>query len=144
MSGEHFWPQWAAPLLPNGADLSYRADAHFFDHATGSRTAPPQNRRRQGPIINRKVKTVCRSCNSGWMNQLEQAARPDITALASDQEHVLDAEAQERLTRWVLMKVMVSEGESRRRSLAARRSARTDDLGASFGGDHGSAIPLRR
>lgn len=47
---------------------------------------------------------ICRTCNSGWMEQLEKAAKPTLLDLASSRRQVRDLELREQLllARWAV------------------------------------------
>jgi hypothetical protein len=64
---EHVWPQWLANTLPWERTVTYR-DAL-------------RNGEWEAPLFSLKVRRVCASCNSGWMSELEIAAKRMVTEL---------------------------------------------------------------
>jgi hypothetical protein len=48
------------------------------------------------------VKMVCRSCNSGWMNAIEEAARQTITRLIQGERQELTIEQAEAVATWAV------------------------------------------
>ncbi len=56
-----------------------------------------------------KVRFVCASCNSGWMSQLENLAKPILESLLESRTSALTVEDQVILGRWSLKSAMVFE-----------------------------------
>jgi hypothetical protein len=108
LSREHFWPEWAAPILPNGRNLNYYDFAERYDRFTGKRSIT-KHYRRQGPVITKRLRVVCGDCNSDWMNRQETAVRPILTPMATGGRLNLTAEAQLILARWITMKAVTAE-----------------------------------
>jgi hypothetical protein len=107
LSKEHFWPEWASPLLPK-----YPDNRHVEQLFTTQRTAlvkPPDVRSRQGQSWTRKIRVVCRTCKNGWMSALENAAKPILTPLIATQPHTLTVDSIAVLSRWIALKIMISE-----------------------------------
>ena len=101
LSKEHFWPEWASDLLPESG-------AHKIMRAVGD--GPMQTHRdRQGGAKTIKLRVVCRSCNHGWMRDLEDAARPILTPLIVGNPIVLGVEDQKVLAEWIALKVILLE-----------------------------------
>jgi len=108
LSKEHFWPQWAAPLLKTPADeAEYREVTASFPgkaiRGIGKLTSRP------GHVTTKKMRVVCRKCNSEWMGAIEAAAQPIATPLILGNPATLDRNAQAVLARWITLKVMVGE-----------------------------------
>ena len=57
----------------------------------------------------RKLRVVCRECNSGWMSTLENAAKPMLTKILEDSSFTLSQFDQACLARWLAMKTIVGE-----------------------------------
>ena len=68
-------------------------------------------RNRQGGSKKIKIRCVCGACNSGWMNQIEEAVRPDLTAMIQGNPVQLDRGRQRKLAEWITLKLMVAEHE---------------------------------
>jgi hypothetical protein len=82
MSKEHAWPQWmhadAGPVAPE----RWTSTSGFTRTEEDALTEIPlREMRRQGSPLTIKVRQVCRECNNGWMNALEQKVRPTIDHL---------------------------------------------------------------
>lgn len=62
-----------------------------------------------------KVKTVCGTCNNGWMSSLEQACIPLIGSLMQDLATPLDPAQQKLLSAWVVKTAMVLDSTNTRK-----------------------------
>lgn len=106
VSKEHLWSSWLHPHL-----AAYRTPA--FDEVTqtysGSAPVGVHRKSREGWSANKRVRVVCRDCNSGWMNRIEAAARPYLMPLVEGRGVTLSDEAVERVVRWIVLKVLVCE-----------------------------------
>lgn len=106
VSKEHLWSSWLHPHL-----AEYRTAS--FDEVRQTYAGPlhvgTNVRKREGWSANRRVRAVCRDCNSGWMNRIEAAARPYLTPLVEGRPVTLSRCAVEAVNRWVALKVMVCE-----------------------------------
>lgn len=105
---EHFWPEWAHEFLPQYPD-SYRTKGLISSIHKGMIPVGRKNDRRQGHTWNLTFRAVCSACNNGWMNQLESAARSTLTSLATGSCDKLSISAAANVSRWITMKIMVSE-----------------------------------
>lgn len=88
LTREHVLAEWVRPLL-TGPRAPYVA-------ATGGVVT----RIWDAPVASLTVRRVCRSCNNGWMHDLEIAAKPIITALVAGEVRTLTVEDQRILSTW--------------------------------------------
>lgn len=108
LSKEHFWPEWATALLPKYPDNRHVEQLFTVTEKTRL-VRPPEVKSRQGHSWTKKIRAVCRSCNSGWMSVLENAAKPILTPLIATQPHRLTVDAMRILAQWIGLKIMVGE-----------------------------------
>jgi hypothetical protein len=97
-SSEHAWPDWLLSLLGRGPKYRYDVERRLDDRAplkwSGSRVLT--------------VKRVCRSCNNGWMSDLETQAQPILTRLVrGDRPLSLDPAQQATIAAWCRKTAMV-------------------------------------
>ena len=52
---------------------------------------------------------VCDGCNSGWMNDIEHAARPALSAMIRGQAITLDRPMQDKVATWLGLKAIVNQ-----------------------------------
>lgn len=103
LSGEHLWPAWAGPILPRSAGRDYIA----LKRVWGDAPIVESVRRKQGALVEDRARVVCTACNNGWMNRIEQAARPSVERMILGRETSLAQPEASRLTRWVTLKAMI-------------------------------------
>ena len=65
--------------------------------------------KRQGHLVTTKFRIVCRTCNSGWMSELENEAKPLLIKVLNSDQLLLNEFDQKVLARWTAMKVIVDE-----------------------------------
>ena len=65
---------------------------------------------------------VCGDCNSGWLNQIQQTARPLLLPLFEGRAHRIDGDAQSKIAAWIAMATMTGEYLSQTRSESRSRS----------------------
>jgi len=108
LSKEHFWPEWAAPLLKTTSDeAEYReVKASFSGKAVRGKGTLVS---RPGHITTKKIRVVCRKCNSEWMGAIETATQSIAIPLILGNATTLDEDAQKVLARWITLKVIVGE-----------------------------------
>lgn len=107
LSKEHFWPDWISSHISK-ADT----DKHITEiHSGDVRSKPELEKKieRQGNLVTKKFRVVCRDCNSGWMSRLEESVKPFILSAMQNKNITLNPEQVAMLARWVVMKVLVAE-----------------------------------
>jgi hypothetical protein len=89
-SREHVWPEWIRKRIRQGTVRGFigRNKDLKFD----------------GPW---QTRTVCRSCNNGWMHKLEDESIPIMEPMLLDKSRFLDAREQWVVSRWALKTAMV-------------------------------------
>ena len=56
-----------------------------------------------------EFRIVCRTCNGGWMSQLEDQAKPFLAPMMQGKALLLPSTALDVIARWTAVKVMVAE-----------------------------------
>jgi hypothetical protein len=95
LTGDHLWPSWLRTLL----DPRHRGTQ--LPHTATSTIADFETRRWMSVAVNIKVNEVCADGNSGWVSDLEVAAKQVLTPMILDRNTTLDAEAQETMAHWI-------------------------------------------
>jgi hypothetical protein len=111
MSGEHLWSDWMGPFIPKGAHDSHIETWDTFNVLEP--TGPTDLRKRHGHATTRKLRRVCRACNNGWMNHVDDLGKPHLLPMMSGQNVYLDATAQRDVANWITLKCMVFENNRR-------------------------------
>jgi hypothetical protein len=106
---EHLWSDWMTSLLPDGDEYEeFRATISNSQNKILKETS----RRRTGRANSKKLRVVCRSCNSGWMSRLEMTVQPFLTPLIKGAAFILTAEMQHAISQWIALKLFVAENDS--------------------------------
>jgi hypothetical protein len=96
------------PILPPPApEPRFSKLEHTFSPFEGSSTKGRENT--QGALHTIRLRVVCAKCNNGWMNMIEEAARPHLRSLILGEKVTLDRSALDAVAKWIALKVMVAE-----------------------------------
>jgi len=105
VTDEHVWPDWInRALLPELKLHKVRTKTDPVSKQTEG-VGPSWG----GPDLDIKVKRVCGTCNSGWMSDLENEAKPYLTPLILGEAVVLDRRAREIVAAWTFLRVVMAE-----------------------------------
>jgi hypothetical protein len=84
VTDEHVWPKWLRAHTTDVTPERYTQTSGFGRSAADAFTeAPTVLLRQPGPVFNIRARAVCRECNGGWMNTLEQRAKPLLLNMAA-------------------------------------------------------------
>ena len=111
VSNEHLWPRWMHDLLPDVKRLQKaRTQMCSLIGSDGRHYHQPYApRMRQGSTLTTKIRAQCRSCNSGWMSQVEEAARPYLTTMIGGSAVTLTPAHQRAVATWIALKTVIGE-----------------------------------
>ena len=105
-SKEHFYPAWLAEFIDSGKVHNVA----MLVTRLGARPKEVTERyRRQGHLITKTLRVVCRTCNNGWMSQMESAVKPLLVSSVMGQERTLELPDVTFLAQWVCLKAMLAE-----------------------------------
>lgn len=99
-SAEHVWSDWILKDLKPAEPIRRQIGRH-----TDVYTDDPE-------VL---VRCVCQRCNNGWMSDIENENKPQISAMMRDHPVVLEPLQQKSLTRWAILKAMIIEATNRQR-----------------------------
>lgn len=106
---EHVFPRCLTTTLP--AQERWRGQDTAVIILDGSKpsatSSAHREMREQFNVVT--VSRVCRSCNQGWMNDLETAARPVLTPLIDGQVAEVDGNVVQDLATWVVKTCLMAE-----------------------------------
>jgi hypothetical protein len=123
MTKQHIWPDWMSrdstlPTYRPSPNPIY-SEVTFpppkidkINKSTGQfsvQLQAPQVVIRQGPPGSRKLRLVCRNCNGGWMNTIENSSRDIIASLMKDERTILSQDEQIKLAYWITLITIVNE-----------------------------------
>jgi hypothetical protein len=107
---EHVMPRWLTAVLPEQARFRGQ-DQQFVLQPPGgarSRLVLPHREMRE-PFNAMTVKAVCAKCNGGWMNALEEAARPVLTSLIKGESRQLEIDDVETIATWTVKTALMAQ-----------------------------------
>lgn len=108
LSGEHFWPKWAASILGTKSYSGQRTEGFIVKEAK-TRVLSKTLKDRPGHVAAKKIRAVCMTCNNTWMSRIESAAK-DIAIPIMRGEHLdISPAMQITLSEWITLKIMVGE-----------------------------------
>jgi hypothetical protein len=97
LTREHLWPRWVRGLVGEAPGMTVWASGEHVERA------------RQLPPATVTVRKVCRTCNEGWLHDLEEAARPIMTPLIEGDAASLSVEDQRVIAYWATKTVCVGD-----------------------------------
>jgi hypothetical protein len=113
LTGEHVFSRWTHKYMgPRGKvkAKSHRGKQHLNDLETKITKLP-------GQLRDWQVWCVCggdhKSCNGGWMRDIENAAKPIMVPLILGHESRLFANHQKIIATWAVLKAMIAEYDPR-------------------------------
>jgi hypothetical protein len=83
--------------------------AHADIPLTNIHAVTPNIFERQGYLMNKRLRVVCRACNSGWMSEVESSAKRILIPLICATPISLNAESQTLVALWAAMRSAVFE-----------------------------------
>jgi hypothetical protein len=104
IEAEHVWPHWAAELFADDGTFTY------YRQFVGAGYEPEDPSSWVQKPFEWKARAVCKSCNNGWMSDLETAAKDTLFGSAlSGRGRELPRGGQRTLAAWVLKTAMMVE-----------------------------------
>ncbi len=100
MSAEHIWGNWTKDVV---ARTSNKHDSAYVTVMKPGEPQPPQVRTRAGDPLDATVPIVCEECNSGWMSEIQNRAKPHLTPLFRGEVCQVDRIAQSAIAAWIAM-----------------------------------------
>lgn len=106
-SKEHVFPEWMQKAFPI-RETAYKRSFGSVNALPGvNRPEMDTNELRQGDIFSRKVRKYCTGCNSGWMGDLQEEAKPFLLPMMLGQSLTLDDSAFRSIAKWITMTSIV-------------------------------------
>jgi len=107
LTKQHIWPKWLKKI--NQPQVA----AHEQVSISASYLAPDQvtytRKRRQGHSGTRTARKVCKKCNNGWIERLEERIRDVVTRALCGTLETLTTQTQRDLTAWATLVTMMAE-----------------------------------
>ena len=110
MTKQHLWADRLKAVLPPVGTHNTLSILQEKTHPTRTSVKDwSSDEQRPGHVKSRKIRRVCRGCNSGWMRILEEQAIPLALPLINGNANVLSTEDQKILSLWIAMNVATAE-----------------------------------
>jgi hypothetical protein len=109
LTKEHVFPDWLNDVLPRGKYNKHERLRSFDPARPGNPVVLDATRIHQGGPANRRVRVVCGSCNSGWMGNLQDRAKPVLVPLIRGESCAIGAAARNLIASWTAMTAMTAE-----------------------------------
>ncbi len=113
LTWEHLWPRWSHKKITRSMRL-WRG-LHVMQRIEPARIDPEETKtvKQGGDIHDFQVRCVCggddKTCNNGWMRELENRARPIMAPLLDGAKVRLSPDDQRVVAGWCALKAMVAE-----------------------------------
>ncbi|SMC62987.1 hypothetical protein [Sporomusa malonica] len=109
LSKQHVWPEWLKNVIPRetSTHIQHRMKINYL--SPECILVHPSFELHQGHGGVKKIRNVCRKCNSGWMSSLETKAKPILTSLILGEPITLDAHSQLVISAWSVMSNIMNE-----------------------------------
>ncbi len=101
MSAEHVFPDWSQPFLDS--DAGPGTHTRTILRATGETTTE-----HRGLPATATVRSVCESCNNGWMSALEANAKPYLVSMLRDHRRTYYSGGRKLLATWAVKTAVVA------------------------------------
>jgi hypothetical protein len=105
MTREHVWGEWLRQMVP--AEMNKHEVRAERIGAPGTPLQAETRLRAGDPLST--VKVVCAACNSGWLSQIQERAKPYLIPLIQGQPTALGPDGQRALAAWCAMATMTGE-----------------------------------
>lgn len=108
---EHHWPQWLDEVLPartpHDKSINFKGGVKKLGDVNYS--INPRLLIKQGAPHRVGRRSVCVACNTGWMSQIQNKAKPILIELILGTKKVLTFEEQMLICPWMIMTDMTAE-----------------------------------
>ena len=103
---EHIWGDWTKRVVPRTSNKHTEARVTVMSPGNPD---PAEVRIRAGDTLDASVPVACGECNSGWMSEIQNRAKPYLIPLINTELCVLDHYAQSIIAAWIAMASMTGE-----------------------------------
>lgn len=121
ISKEHLFSDWISALVPRTAERHTQFIATIQE--IGSKPLEAVPTKREGDILSRRLKVVCRKCNNEWMSGIDDRARPLLGRLILGHTHCVSQKEQGAILDWIVLKTIVGEHDDPRTAAISKEEA---------------------
>lgn len=109
LTKEHIFGEWLKDEFPSDAKTTHIVGKMDWPKHVITREPITKDEKRTGNTRSRYAKVVCKSCNNGWMSQLEAAAKPIVLGLMNRSFRALGPKEQCAIATWATKVCMIAE-----------------------------------
>jgi len=109
LTKEHIWSDWLSKIIPGVESHTWSGFRQTRMPGDGTVHNEPHFQTRQGAQIQRKIRNVCLSCNTGWMSELVKRTQPFVEAMVLGRAANLSPHDQTDLAAWIALAVIMAE-----------------------------------
>jgi hypothetical protein len=128
ITNEHVFADWLRELFPRDGSTTHTHGVIVWPTSAGAPQVDPSvwlNPRGHGHSGSKRVRAVCRTCNSEWLsNRVEEVAKPILIPMIAGRSCALNLDMQHRLATWAVKTVMTAEHVNKGKSVI-QQSGRT-------------------
>jgi hypothetical protein len=103
ITNEHVWSEWLEDFMPTFTGLGH---TERWSSEAGRESW-------QQPMLTATVRMFCEPCNTGWMADVEGVAKDIVGPMVQGITSILDAEAQQAVANWAVLKGLVAAQTSK-------------------------------
>jgi hypothetical protein len=116
LTSEHVWGEWIKKYV--SPTMNKHGSAHVYVRRPGEPDAPIITRKAGDPVMT-QVEEVCEKCNTGFLSQIQNRAKPYLLPLFEGKPSRLDEAAQSIIASWIAMTTMTASYSIRGRERIA-------------------------
>lgn len=110
LTREHIIPRWMTDVLPEQLRWRAQDQAVILFPGTGEEVGERMRTREVAEKFNdATVRWACARCNTGWMNDIETAARPSLSRLIRGEACTISADDVAAIATWAVKTTLVAQ-----------------------------------
>lgn len=118
LSEEHIWSDWLDALLPRGNGTRHSAErrSNRAQEVVNGMPAYASSRTsdiKQGAVHGKRTKTICRTCNGGWMSGIVDRAKGPATRAITLTNTEFSIDDQRDLATWLVLSAYMRDRVAR-------------------------------
>ena len=110
LTKEHLLPDWLKKVIYKDPNVNnHKSNKIFVEIDSDKAFITPNQIKRSGHTLSRKLLIVCMTCNNGWMSLLQSQTKPLLSKMILGEDFDLTEQDLIQLTKWLVMTSMVGE-----------------------------------
>lgn len=110
LTKEHIWSDWVQRVItPTSEHTQFVIHEEIDNEKNVAIVQPFTPEHRQGALVQRKLRRVCRTCNGDWMSKIVNCAKPFAKSMILDLPSELNIQAQTDVAAWIAIASIMAE-----------------------------------